>query len=119
MQCNIRILRVTIANWDQGKEEKSAVLPLCILTLTDGDIRGGVGEKSRHVSLTVGSITLDDTSTPHTAYMRVLGPTQGTFTTSVQASSQPIASIEMVHNPLGRYTISFIYLVFLKYLYFI
>lgn len=102
MQCNVRVLRVTIADWAKGTEEKSASIPLCVFTMTDADLRGGVTEKSRFFSVTIGSVTLDDTSTPHTAYMRVLGPTQGTFTTSVQASSQPIASIEAVHNPPGR-----------------
>ncbi len=102
MQCNVRMLKVTVADWAADREEKSAVIPLCVLTLLDGDLRGGVGEKTRYFSVTIGSITLDDTSTPHTAYTRILGPTQGTFTSSLQTGTQPLISVEVMHNPPGR-----------------
>lgn len=104
-------MRVTIADWVQpdidsnDAEKASSIVPLCSLTMTDGDLRGSIGEKTASASITIGSVVIDDTSTPHTAYTRILGPTQGTFTTSnPQASgSQPIVSMEIVQNPVGRF----------------
>lgn len=105
IQCTLRVLRVTIADWipREGEDEKAAKVPLCTFTMTDSDIRASLGERTMSFSATVGSVVLDDVSTPHTAYTRVIGPTQGTFTASAQSmGNQPMASVEIVQNPTGR-----------------
>lgn len=96
---------MTIADWvvHEGESEQSSVVPLCTLVVTDSDIRASIGERTASFSTTIGSVVVDDKSTPHTAYTRVVGPTQGTFTTNTQGlGNQPMASLEIVQNPTGR-----------------